>query len=164
MPSWRNIPSIPKVRASSGTIGTTCLPIFLSLARVESMRTKAMVVESSRLPLPLVRASKASRPGISSGSSSCLRSGRYPPNSLRRSWRYLSSSLSFSGQINGISSISASETGILKRSRKRRICSSPIFFWEWVAFCPSPASPIPYPLTVLARITVGCPLCALAAL
>jgi hypothetical protein len=25
MPSWRNIPSMPKVRASSGTIGTTTL-------------------------------------------------------------------------------------------------------------------------------------------
>ncbi len=33
MPSWRNRPSMPKVRDSSGTIGTMRLPISLSLTR-----------------------------------------------------------------------------------------------------------------------------------
>src|SRR5437868_3005812 len=34
MPIWRNSPSMPKVRASSGTIGTMLRPMFLSLSRM----------------------------------------------------------------------------------------------------------------------------------
>ena len=45
------MPSMPKVRDSSGTIGTTRLPIFLSLSSVSSMRTNAIVVENSRSSL-----------------------------------------------------------------------------------------------------------------
>src|SRR5258706_117983 len=52
MPSLRNIPSMPKVRDSSGTIGTTSLPTVLSRMIVLMMRTKAMVVEISRPSLP----------------------------------------------------------------------------------------------------------------
>src|SRR3984893_1333393 len=48
MPSWRNIPSMPKVRDSSGTIGTTNLPSALSRSRILRMRTNAIVVEISR--------------------------------------------------------------------------------------------------------------------
>src|SRR6266404_1243033 len=50
MPSWRNIPSMPNVRDSSGTIGTTCLPIVLSRTSVPSICTNAIVVEISRSP------------------------------------------------------------------------------------------------------------------
>jgi len=42
------MPSMPKVRDSSATIGTTCLPIFLSFTSTPSARTNAMVVENSR--------------------------------------------------------------------------------------------------------------------
>src|SRR5271170_2975610 len=48
MPIWRNSPSMPKVRLSSGTIGTMRGPIVLSRSSVVRMRTKAIVVEISR--------------------------------------------------------------------------------------------------------------------
>ncbi len=44
---------MPKVRDSSGTIGTICLPISLSRSSVSSIRTNAIVVEISRSPVPL---------------------------------------------------------------------------------------------------------------
>ena len=48
----RNSDSMPKVRASSGTIGTTSFPISGSFSILRSMPTKAMVVETSRPSLP----------------------------------------------------------------------------------------------------------------
>ena len=87
MPIWRNKPSMPKVRASSGTMGTTCLPRFLSRSSTPRMRTKAMVVEMARSPVPSSTDWKAA----SSGTSRCvvpgLRCGRKPPSELRRSRR-----------------------------------------------------------------------------
>src|SRR5207247_5638957 len=50
MPSWRNMPSMPNVRDSSGTIGTMYLPIALSRTSVPSICTSAIVVEISRSP------------------------------------------------------------------------------------------------------------------
>jgi hypothetical protein len=47
MPIWRNRLAMPKVRASSATIGTTRAPSSLSLSRLVSMRTNAMVVDIS---------------------------------------------------------------------------------------------------------------------
>ncbi len=44
---------MPNVRDSSGTIGTMCLPIFLSRSRSVSRRTKPIVVDIS-LPSPLL--------------------------------------------------------------------------------------------------------------
>ena len=44
------MPSMPNVRASSGTIGTMCLPMCLSFTRIAEMRTNAIVVEISRSP------------------------------------------------------------------------------------------------------------------
>ena len=69
------MPSMPKVRASSGTMGTMLLPMFLSRASVDSMRTKAIVVEISRSPLSLSRASKIFRSGTINGSAVSLRTG-----------------------------------------------------------------------------------------
>ena len=43
---------MPKVRDSSGTIGTMYLPIFLSLSSLLKKPTKAIVVDTSRSPLP----------------------------------------------------------------------------------------------------------------
>ncbi len=76
MPTWRNIPSMPKVRASSGTMGTMCLPMFLSFTKVVSMRTSAMVVEISRSPVPSSSALNASSGGTSRGGEDELRDGR----------------------------------------------------------------------------------------
>src|SRR5690625_5511181 len=70
------MPSIPKVRASSGTIGTTRSPMFLSLISVFRMRTNAMVVEIFRSPVPSSCLAKAVRGGISKASKSALREGR----------------------------------------------------------------------------------------
>jgi hypothetical protein len=53
---------MPKVRDSSGTIGTTRLPIFLSFSSVLSMRTKAIVVEISRPRRAFSSASNADSP------------------------------------------------------------------------------------------------------
>ncbi len=89
MPSWRKSPSMPKVRDSSGTIGTTFLPSALSFTRMPSMRTNAIVVEISR-PSPV-----ASRSGLklsSFGASSLVllrrRCGIDPPRCARSSCRY----------------------------------------------------------------------------
>ena len=48
---------MPNVRASSGMIGTTRLPISGSLNRSRTSRTNAMVVAISCLPEPLVSTS-----------------------------------------------------------------------------------------------------------
>ncbi len=76
MPIWRNRPSMPNVRASSGTIGTMFLPMFLSLSRIVSMRTNAMVVEISRSPVPSSTAANASSGGTASGGACLRRAGR----------------------------------------------------------------------------------------
>ena len=60
------MPSMPKVRDSSGTIGTTWRPVRLSRSRVESTRTKAIVVETSRSPVPVSWDSKADSSGTGS--------------------------------------------------------------------------------------------------
>ena len=66
MPSWRNIPSIPNVRDSSGTIGTMRSPIAGSRTSVLRMRTNAIVVEFARSPLPSSTVVNGS--GVGSGS------------------------------------------------------------------------------------------------
>jgi hypothetical protein len=86
MPSWRNIPSMPKVRASSGTMGTTRSPMPGSFTSVDNRRTKAIVVEISRCALPLSCAAKASSAGTGNCSSVTRRLGRLPPSASRR-WR-----------------------------------------------------------------------------
>ena len=88
MPNWRNMPSIPNVRDSSGTIGTTCGPMALSRSSVFRIRTNAMVVEISRPGVPPSWPPNA----LSSGTASvCVdrlrREGRYPPRASRRSRR-----------------------------------------------------------------------------
>ena len=75
---------MPKVRLSSGTIGTTNLPMFLSRRSVFSTRTKAIVVEICRSPVSFSSASKTERSGISSGALSCRRTGNAPPSASRR--------------------------------------------------------------------------------
>ena len=62
------MPSIPNVRDSSGTIGTTRSPIVASRTRELRMRTNAIVVEFSRSPLPSSTVVKGD--GVGSGSAS----------------------------------------------------------------------------------------------
>src|SRR6476661_819808 len=71
MPSWRNRPSMPNVRDSSGTIGTIRLPSCLSRRSVDRMRTKLIVVETSRSPVPSSWDWNALSSGV--GSDSALR-------------------------------------------------------------------------------------------
>ena len=78
------MPSIPKVRASSGTIGTTNLPICLSRTKVERIRTNAMVVEISRSPVETNIFSNADNGGIVSSLPLRLRAGTEPPIAARR--------------------------------------------------------------------------------
>ena len=61
------MPSMPNVRDSSGTIGTTWWPIVLSRISVDRIRTNAIVVEISRSPEPSSCDLNASSAGISSG-------------------------------------------------------------------------------------------------
>jgi hypothetical protein len=76
MPNWRNMPSMPKVRLSSGTMGTTYLPIALSRISVFRMRTKAIVVEIVRSPVSLSWPSKAESGGTWSDADFARRAGR----------------------------------------------------------------------------------------
>ena len=87
MPNWRNMPSMPKVRLSSGTIGTMRLPMFLSRRSVLRMRTKAMVVEISRPAVSLSWAENAESGGISNDCDLRRRAGRGPPSASRRAIR-----------------------------------------------------------------------------
>ena len=86
MPSWRKSPSMPKVRDSSGTMGTMLRPMFLSLTSVVSMRTKAIVVEFSR---PSAVASRSGLKLSSFGASRLIvrrrRCGIEPPSRPRSS-------------------------------------------------------------------------------
>ena len=87
MPIWRNSPSMPKVRASSGTIGTMFLPMVLSLSSTVSRRTNAMVVEISRSPVPSRIEANASSGGMASAGAVRRRCGRNPPRAARFSFR-----------------------------------------------------------------------------
>lgn len=79
---------MPKVRASSGTIGTQRLPVSLSRTRSLTRRTKAMVVATDCEPEPLSKAANALSAGAGSGATGCVRrAGAGPPRAARRSVR-----------------------------------------------------------------------------
>lgn len=79
---------MPKVRASSGTIGTQRFPVSLSRTRSLTSRTKAMVVATFWEPEPLSKEANAFSAGAGSGASACVRrAGAGPPRAARRSWR-----------------------------------------------------------------------------
>lgn len=78
---------MPKVRASSGTIGTQRLPVSLSRIRSLARRTKAMVVAISCLPDPFFSAANARSSGSGSATVCTRRAGAGPPRAARRSWR-----------------------------------------------------------------------------
>ncbi len=79
---------MPKVRASSGTIGTQRLPVSLSRTRSLTRRTNAMVVATFCEPEPLSKDANAFSAGAGSGATGCTRrAGAGPPRAARRSWR-----------------------------------------------------------------------------
>ena len=88
---------MPKVRASSGMIGTTRLPTFVSRSRFRSSRAKAIVVEAAAVPEPLANSLKADGSGSASLLVRTTRFGTEPPSALRRSSMYRTSSLSMPG-------------------------------------------------------------------
>ena len=89
---------MPKVRASSGTIGTTNLPMSGSRSSFDSSRTNTIVVEAARPSVPLANSSKISGfAGAGSGVVLLLRIGSEPPSAFRRSLRYETSGLLSSG-------------------------------------------------------------------
>ena len=72
MPLWRNSVCMPKVRASSATIGTTRGPSCGSLSSCASSCTNTMVVDCSRV----VPSAKRGRPGTASFGAAAERAGR----------------------------------------------------------------------------------------
>ena len=67
---------MPKVRASSGMIGTQRLPNSLSFMMSLSRRTKAIVVATFCLPDPRLTSENRSVPGMASVLRAVLRVGR----------------------------------------------------------------------------------------
>ncbi|MNP19576.1 hypothetical protein D3C76_1121130 [compost metagenome] len=133
---------MPKVRASSGMIGTMRGPSSLSLTSCERMRTKAMVVEISRSPVPSRIALRVSSGGTGTLKLSGRRFGMKPPSASRRSCRYLYSGPSCSRRQYGRLSNWSSRTGMSKRSRNSLRLSISTFFTLCAMFFASPA-PVP---------------------
>ena len=112
MPNWRNRPSMPNVRLSSGTIGTMRLPIVLV---AQQRRQHAHEGHGGRDLATLARSPAAApRRPRAAGPAAASRCGgapaRQPPSAARRSCRYFISGLS-SGRL---------EERDLRRSRRRR--------------------------------------------
>ncbi len=88
---------MPKVRNSSGAIGTMRWPISGSFIRSRSSRTNAIVVAIACFPEPRLSSAYISSPGSLSGVGSTTRCGSEPPSSRRRSSMYLTSGESMPG-------------------------------------------------------------------
>ena len=79
---------MPKVRYSSGAIGTIRWPISGSFIRSRSSRTNAIVVAIACLPEPCFSSAYISSPGSLIGVGSTRRWGSGPPSWRRRSSMY----------------------------------------------------------------------------
>ena len=163
MPTSLNSGSIPKVRASSGMIGTMRDPSSLSRMRLRRMRAKTIVVETG-VWLPASNSLSTASPGAGSGVARTTRLGIAPPSARRRSIRYSTSGDVGPGWKYGASLSLASGIGSWMRSRKTRSSFSESFFAWCVMLRASTPGPRVQPLTVLARMTVGAPLYSVAAL
>ena len=84
MPTSLKSGSRPKVRASSGTIGTTRGPISGSRIRLRSSRPKAIVVLTA-ISEPDANSASTSGRGAGSGLARTTRRGTNPPRAWRRS-------------------------------------------------------------------------------
>ena len=87
MPTSLKSGSRPNVRASSGTIGTTRVPICGSRMRFRRRRPKAMVVLTA-ISEPAVNSASTSGRGAGSGAARTTRRGTKPPRARRRSSMY----------------------------------------------------------------------------
>ena len=83
---------MPKVRASSGMIGTNRSPITGSFIRSFRTRTNAIVVATDCLPEPRRYSAKTDSGGWGSGLARTIRRGSTPPSAARRSCMYMISS------------------------------------------------------------------------
>ena len=97
IPICLNKPSIPKVLASSGTIGTILSPIPLSFKRSVIILTLAMVVDNFLSPLPLLNLSKALLSASGKALKSSLLLGIGPPSFSLVFNKYWISGESFGG-------------------------------------------------------------------
>ena len=127
------------------------------------MRTNAIVVEFARSPLPsstIVNGSAAS----GSASASVWRAGQAAAE-RRAALEQVAELRAVLGRpVEGRASLACSSvSGSPSRSRIARRASSFTDFCWCVMLRPSPASPMPKPLIVFARITVGCPVVRTAA-
>ncbi len=75
---------MPKVRASSATIGTTRGPSAGSFSRLPRTRTNAIVVLISLPSAWSAKAEVASSDGTATGAQSLRRAGNAPPRARRR--------------------------------------------------------------------------------
>ena len=70
---------MPKVLASSGTIGTMFLPMVLSFVKIVNNRTNDIVVEIALSPVPFNISSNIDRSGTSMDPGELILSGKKPP-------------------------------------------------------------------------------------
>ena len=96
MPTSLKSGSIPKVRASSGMIGTIRDPSSLSRMRFRRTRVKTIVVETA-VSEPAANSLSTVSAGFASGLDRTIRLGISPPSARRRSRRYWTSSESGPG-------------------------------------------------------------------
>ena len=89
---------MPKVRASSGMIGTIRWPSPLSRSRLRSITANAMVVDTDRLPEPASNSASVLSAGAGSGLARTTRWGSEPLRARRRSIMYSYSTESGGGQ------------------------------------------------------------------
>ena len=75
---------MPKVRASSGTMGTMSRPSPGSRSSLARMRTKTMVVDARRPRLPWWNSWNSPAARGSEGAGASERSGTNPPRARRR--------------------------------------------------------------------------------
>ncbi|CAM3896415.1 hypothetical protein ACAN107058_19295 [Paracidovorax anthurii] len=134
---------MPKVRASSATMGTMRGPRAPSFSSAPSMRTKAMVVLISLPAACSANCAYWSTAGTGTTSQAVSRRGRAPPRAARRARRYCISGLSSAGRWKARPVACASVSGRLKRLRNPIRSASSSFFWLCVVILPCPAVPMP---------------------
>ena len=98
MPTALKSDSMPNVRASSGTIGTTNLPISGFRSIFASIRTNTAVVDALRPSVPPLNSSNTSSSAGRIGGAATTRRGAGPPSAARRDFKYVISSLVLSGR------------------------------------------------------------------
>ena len=85
--NWRNRLSMPKVRASSATIGTTSGPTSESLTRFLSILANAIVVDTGCPREPARKSENAFGSGVAGRAGSTTRDGTGPARTLRLATR-----------------------------------------------------------------------------